>query len=76
MFTFTSAARLVSQLLAARQARASVPRRDRISALIVADSGTVAQKGSAKRVMARLTFLALTGVAAVRGFPDRTGLGA
>jgi hypothetical protein len=73
---FASATRLVSRLLAARQAKASVPRRDRISARIIADSGTVAQQGSAKRVIAGLAFLALIGVAAVWGLLDRAGLGA
>jgi hypothetical protein len=73
---FTSATRLVSQLLAARQAKASVPRRDRIAARIIADSGTVAQRGSAKRVIAGLALLALVGVAAVWGFIDRAGLSA
>ncbi len=61
--TFAIAARRVVSLLATRQAKAGVARRDRISAEIIADTGPLIQTGSAKRVMAGLAALALMAVA-------------
>jgi hypothetical protein len=68
---FTAAARLVGHLLKARQARAGVPRRDRIAARTIGDTGPVVQAGSSKRVFAGLAFLAVAGVAMAWGFLDR-----
>lgn len=66
---FTAAARLVAQLLASRQAQ--VPRRDRITARIIADSGPLAQDGSRARVLGGLAILALALISGAWGLADR-----
>lgn len=58
-WTFVVATRLLNQLLAKRQAQAGVPAGDRITARIIADSGTMVQTGSRKRALAGLMLLAV-----------------
>jgi hypothetical protein len=65
--SFAIAARLITRLLAARQAHASVRPRNRISVEIIGDTGLVAQKGSLKRVYAGLAILTLVAVSVARG---------
>jgi hypothetical protein len=55
--TFVLSARLLGQLLAARQAQAGVPPGDRILAQIIGDTGPVAQAGSPKRALGGLALL-------------------
>jgi hypothetical protein len=68
--TFMIAARRLGGLLAARQATAGVTRRNRISAQVIADTGPVAQTGSAKRVLGGLALLALAAIAGLWGIID------
>lgn len=63
--SFGIAVRLLGHLLAARQAQASVPLRNRISARIIGDTGPVVQTGSSKRVYAGIALLALVAVSLV-----------
>jgi hypothetical protein len=56
--TFVVAAHVLDRLLAARQAQLGVPRRGRISARILGDSGPVIQAGSRPRVFGGLALLA------------------
>jgi hypothetical protein len=71
--SFTAAARLVRRLLAARQARARVPRRDRIQVRVIGDTGPLIQAGSALRVLAGLAIMAIVAVAALWGMLERRG---
>lgn len=68
--TFVIAVRRLVSLLAARQAKAGVARRDRISAEIIADTGPLVQTGSRKRVLAGLAALALMAVAGLWSLID------
>jgi hypothetical protein len=56
--TFVVAARVLGRLLAARQERAGVPPRQRVSAQILGDSGPIIQTGSRARVFGGLALLA------------------
>src|SRR5580700_3817871 len=69
--TFAIAARLLRQVLASWQAQAGVPRRDRISAQIIADTGPVAQAGSRLRGLAGLALLTVIGAAWLCGLARR-----
>jgi hypothetical protein len=73
--TFAISARLLGHILAARQADAGVPPRDRISAQIIGESGPASATGSAKRVVAGLALLAVVAVSVAWGFLDRRGAG-
>ena len=68
---FVVSARLIGHLLAARQAQAGVPGRDRIFAQIVGDTGPIAQAGSPRRAFAGLALLAVIAAAVARGLIDR-----
>jgi hypothetical protein len=68
--TFMIAARRLGDLLAARQAAAGVTRRNRITALVIADTGPAVQTGSSKRVLAGLVLLALVAIAGLWGIID------
>jgi hypothetical protein len=61
--TFVIAARLLDQLLAARQAQAGVSPGDRIFAQIIGDTGPIVQAGSPKRALAGLALLTVVGAA-------------
>ena len=58
-WTFVVATRLLNRVLAQRQELAGVPAGDRVSARLIADSGTVVQTGSRKRALAGLMLLAI-----------------
>ena len=68
--TFVIAVRRLVSLLAARQAKVGVTRRNRIPAEIIADTGPLVQTGSRKRVLAGLAALALMAVAGLWGLID------
>jgi len=60
--TFVVTARVLGLVLAARQRQAGVPRRARISAQILGDSGPIIQTGSRARVFGGLALLAAIAV--------------
>jgi len=60
--TFVVTARVLGLVLAARQRQAGVPRRARISAHILGDSGPIIQTGSRARVFGGLALLAAIAV--------------
>ena len=68
---FWVAKRLLKHLLRARQVKAGVSRRYRITAQIVGDTGPVVQAGSAKRVYGGLALLTLVAASLVWGFLGR-----
>jgi hypothetical protein len=61
--TFVLSARLLGDLLAARQTQAGVPPGDRIFAQIIGDTGPVAQPGSPKRALGGLALLTVVAAA-------------
>jgi hypothetical protein len=69
--TFMIAARRLSSLLTARQAKVGVNPRNRISTQIIADTGPILQSGSPKRAFGGLIILALVAVAALWSRIDR-----
>jgi len=69
--TFTLVFQLLGQRLSAMQAKARVPARDRIQALLVGNDTPVAQPGSPKRVLGGLLMLAVIAVFTVMNFLDR-----
>jgi hypothetical protein len=64
--SFAAAAGMVRGVLAGWQARAGVPPRGRISARVVAVTGPVEQRGSAKRALAALGLLTAVAAGSVR----------
>ena len=74
--TFVVAARVLRLLLAARQKQARVPRRERISARILGDSGPVIQTGSRARVFGGLAILAAMAAGLAWGGAGRWNAGA
>lgn len=57
--TFTMATRMLTKILASRQARAGVPPGSRIAAQLIGDSGPIARAGSHKRAFAGLMLLTM-----------------
>jgi len=69
--TFLVVLRLLGQRLAAMQAQAGVPARNRIRTFLVGDTGPIARPGSSTRVSAGLTVLTVVAVFMVANFLDR-----
>ena len=74
--TFVVTARVLGLVLAARQRQAGVPRRARISAQILGDSGPIIQTGSRARVFGGLVLLAAIAVSLAWDGAGRRGAGA
>ena len=74
--TFVVTARVLGLVLAARQRQAGVPRRARISAQMLGDSGPIIQTGSRARVFGGLALLAAIAVSLAWDGAGRWGAGA
>jgi hypothetical protein len=68
---FKVAVRLLGNVLAARQAQAGVPPRNRILARVIGDTGPMVQAGSPKRVFAGLVTLVFMAVSVLWGLLGR-----
>jgi hypothetical protein len=69
--TFTVAAELLARRLAALQAQAGVPARDRITTVIIGDTGPVAQPGSRPRLFGGIAVMTIVALVMLPVFLDR-----
>jgi hypothetical protein len=74
--TFVAATHVLGLLLAARQKQMGVPPRERISTLIIGDSGPIIQTGSRARVFGGLALLAAIAAGLAWNGAGRWGAGA